>query len=387
MELSEAVWALEGGYCLWVGAGITRQIAAGYAEVPLWDQVTHKVELAAKVEPIEGEDLPTRLDRCLGVLGHDVFRGLLREWYYTQLSEALLSQALDFAKAEDFVPVRIRSVAALGQLANPIVSFNIEPLSSIILARPAGPVRILFQSGADRPRYTWREPGGRFQRIVFHPHGLASADSIMTASQYKANRETLAFRLAIHAAFGNTLVIVGMSLNDGYLRQQIEASRASLEDIYWFDSHFPEKLATWAQQHEIKMVKVDWPSFWDHWHKLPVDIESSDLGAAWYLAISEASDEASGGSLADLQRAISSRPDAYSSSFRRLAESMAVASQRVGEPGRPRLVKGQAPWTVELAVRNRLHDANIPIPSIHKTYGREVSRLSDLSVKPDPRRR
>jgi len=76
-------------------------------------------------------------------------------------------QALDFAKAEDFVPVHIRSVAALGQLANPIVSFNIEPLSSIILARPGGPVRILFQSGADRPRYTWRESGGRFQRIVF----------------------------------------------------------------------------------------------------------------------------------------------------------------------------------------------------------------------------
>jgi len=83
----------------------------------------------------------------------------------------------------------------------------------------------------------------------------------MTASQYKVNRETLAFRLAIHAAFGNTLVIVGMSLNDDYLRQQIEASRASLEEIYWFDSQFPGRLATWAQQHEIKMAKIDWSTF------------------------------------------------------------------------------------------------------------------------------
>jgi hypothetical protein len=68
-------------------------------------------------------------------------------------------------------------------LANPIVNFNIEPLSSLLLARPAGPVRIMFQQPKGKPAYTWREPGGRFQRLVYHPHGLATLDTVMTATQ------------------------------------------------------------------------------------------------------------------------------------------------------------------------------------------------------------
>ena len=47
-------------------------------------------------------------------------------------------------------------------------------------ARPAGPVRILFQQHRGKPGHAWREAGGRFQRIVYHPHGLATGDSVMT---------------------------------------------------------------------------------------------------------------------------------------------------------------------------------------------------------------
>jgi hypothetical protein len=93
------------------------------------------------------------------VLGEGVFRAYLRARYYTQLCEALLSQAATRLDAGEYVPDQVRSVAGLGQLANPIISFNIEPLPSLLLARPAGPVRLAFRQPEGKPAYTWREPG------------------------------------------------------------------------------------------------------------------------------------------------------------------------------------------------------------------------------------
>ena len=265
MKPAEALWALEGGYCLWVGAGLTHQVAAGQAAVPLWDQITTELEAEAGIRGDGQADYPRRLDRCMASLGEARFRSYLREQYYTQLCEALLVQALASIDAEDFVPDGVRAVAALGQLANPIVSFNIEPLSSLLLARPAGPIRIVFQQPVGKPAYTWREPGGRFQRLVYHPHGLATVEPVMTATQYEANGQTLAFRLAVHAAFGNTLAIVGMSLDDDYLREQIESFRASIGLIYWFNSQFTDDKSSWAEKHRITTVRSAWRDFWQHW--------------------------------------------------------------------------------------------------------------------------
>jgi len=45
MDLVDAVWALESGYCLWVGAGLTRQIAGGKTKVPLLEQLTLVISL------------------------------------------------------------------------------------------------------------------------------------------------------------------------------------------------------------------------------------------------------------------------------------------------------------------------------------------------------
>src|SRR5262249_50600632 len=160
-DVRQALWRLESGYCLWVGAGLTRQVAAGHAAVPLWDEVTRELETAAGIHGGEGGDFPTRLDGCLTRLGDKMFRAFLRERYYTRLCEALLAQADLALSADDYIPEHVRAVAALGQLANPIVSFNIEPLSSLFLGRPAGPVRIVFQQPPGKPTYTWREPAGR----------------------------------------------------------------------------------------------------------------------------------------------------------------------------------------------------------------------------------
>src|SRR5215216_3120567 len=104
MQLDEAVWALEAGYCLWVGAGLTRQVAAGHTAVPLWDQLTLELESAAGIESDQSSDFPDRLDKCMTLLGESAFGHFLRERYYTSLCEALLLQAASLLDSEDFVP-------------------------------------------------------------------------------------------------------------------------------------------------------------------------------------------------------------------------------------------------------------------------------------------
>ncbi len=369
MALAKALWALEGGYCLWAGAGLTRQVAADDTAVPLWDQLTLELESAVGVQSGDNRDFPNRLDKCMTLLGESVFRSFLRERYYTQLCGALLSQAVTLLDAEDFLPDRARAVAALGQLANPIISFNIEPLSSLLLARPAGPARILFQQPQGKPAYTWREPGGRFQRLVYHPHGLATVDTVMTATQYDANSPTLAFSLAIHASFGNTLVIVGMSLDDQHLRRQIERFRASIGPIYWFNRQFSDELSSWAKEHDITTVCSEWSDFWQHWRRLPIDLEPRDLVAAWYLAVSEAVEEAEGGSLGSLERSLNEmQPTEASRGLRRLAAHLAQAGTLAGESGKKRLIGGKEPREIELALRTRMIDGRFPLPIITKTY-------------------
>jgi hypothetical protein len=126
----------------------------------------------------------------------------------------------------------------------------------------------------------------------------------MTAQEYEANRETLAFGLAIHACFNNNLAIVGMSLDDQHLREHIERFRPNIGQIYWFNSQFPDELASWAERCGIVRVLCQWSEFWDYWHGLVTDksiqFDSGGLETAWYLAVSQAADEAEGGYLARL---------------------------------------------------------------------------------------
>ena len=369
VSLDEAVWALEGGYCLWVGAGLTRQVAANHASVPLWDQITQELESQASVPHCSGNDFPQRLDKCLTSLGETVFQGLLRKRYYTELCVDLLSQAAKSLDATDPVPEHLRAVAALGQLANPVVSFNIEPLSTLLLSRPAGPVRLVFQPRKGSATYTWREPTGRFQRLAYHPHGLVTADVVMTSTQYETNSQTLAFGLAIHACFGNTLAIVGMSLDDEYLRSHIERYRASIGPIYWFNSHFPPQLCAWANAHSVTIVRSAWIDFWKHWQEIPIELESRDFAAAWYLAVSEAVEEAEGGLLGNLRRSLRdqrSQAGAANADFMRLAEYLSQIGTESGETGVSRLIDGTDPRSIELALRERLLKEQIPLPVITK---------------------
>src|SRR4029078_3895706 len=132
------------------------------------------------------------------------------------------------------------------------------------------------------------------------------------------------FGLAVHASFGNSLAIVGMSLDDEYLRDHLQRYRASIGPIYWFNSHSPPELSAWAEAHGVTTVQVDWGEFWAQWRET-VKLESCDLAAAWYLAISEATAEAEGGSLGSLQRSLRDRqqPAAANANLARVAQSLA----------------------------------------------------------------
>lgn len=365
MELNEATIIMEEGFCLWVGAGLSKQISGGYADVPLWEKITRDMEINAGLKIIEKDDFPHRLQKCYDVIGHENFHKFLRKQYYTELCKAVLIQADERTLSEDFIPPEVRQLAALGQIANPIVSFNIEPISSLLLARPGGPVRILDSSPKGKP-FKRQELFEKFQRIVYHPHGLATDLPVMTSNQYKSNELTLAFGLAVHSAFRNNLVIVGMSLDDEYLREQLAQFRSQIERVIWFNSNFPEKLSTWAKKNHIIMVTINWKDFWNRWGGLNVSIDEKQLNQAWYLAVHDAANELSGGTLKKISKTkidITKIPEGLLKIFKKAEEK----SRASGEPGEEIKVRDKFPNDIEQALINRFVSAGIPLPKFGYT--------------------
>jgi hypothetical protein len=370
MSPQDAIDALEGGYCLWVGAGLSVQLAARKARVPMWAELVDELETMASLKVKDGGDMPARLEVCLEAVGEAAFRSFLRRRYYTELSTAILQLASEALCTNDPLPKHLKSLAALGQLANPIVSFNIEPLSTVMLSRPAGPVRVVFQQSASSPAVTWREPSGSYARLAYHPHGLATADSVMTASQYARNEQSLAFQLAVHAAFANDLAIVGMSLDDEHLRKQITQYRSGIKAIYWFNSSFTHADLNWAQAAGIRLVEAPWPSFWDLWSRVPVACSDDQLLRAWHFVVDEATTELEGGALGSLHRSLLRSRGAKSApaQLESIAKKLAQRGMAAGEPGVATAVEGQSPRSIELRLRDRVHKAGLSTLSITKQF-------------------
>src|ERR1700730_10171569 len=276
MDLDRAKNKLTDGYCLWVGAGVTKQL---WHDAPQWGELTRELEARAELAGDSSASYPERLQRCSDKLGPDVFRKHLRKIYYTYLCEALLKRTVQWLNDGDGTPSELSKVAGLGQLANPIVSFNIESFSSTLLARPAGPARIIPFIKLRTPRIEFNELTEAFQRTVYHPHGLSTVDCIITEEDYKNLDGTLALKLATHTAFGNHLAIVGMSLEDQYLRDQISEFRNQINSIIWFNDRFGN-LEVWARYNRVEMVQGKWSEFWEHWNTTNVPQEG--LLIAWY---------------------------------------------------------------------------------------------------------
>lgn len=363
MEFNEAVLVMEEGFCLWVGAGLSKQISGGYADVPLWEQITSDMEKdAGLVDIIENIDYPNRLQKCYDAVGHKDFHKILRKKYYTELCKAILIQADDRVNLEDFIPTQIRQLAALGQLANPIVSFNIEPISSLLLSRPGGPVRILDSTPNGKP-FKRKELFEKFQRLVYHPHGLATDLPVMTIKQYQSNEITLAFGLAIHSAFRNNLVIVGMSLDDEYLQEQLAKFRPQIETVIWFNSKFSEKSSNWANKNNITMVTIDWGAFWNYWGKREsnIIIDETQLKQAWYLAVHEATNELNGGTLKKFSTPnteFKKIPEGLLNIYKKAEEK----SRSTYEPGELLKVRDKFPNDIEKALINRFINDKISLP-------------------------
>jgi hypothetical protein len=78
MDIDEALYSIARGYCLWVGAGLTVQLAGGPKQAPDWEGVTQQVEDLAGVPHLNLPN-PKRLQACSTALGEKVFRSFLRK--------------------------------------------------------------------------------------------------------------------------------------------------------------------------------------------------------------------------------------------------------------------------------------------------------------------
>lgn len=219
------------------------------------------LEQCARLQPPRHDaDFPSRLDHCLRTLKRKRFQAAIRERTLAPLARNLLEAQETLGKE---LPSQARELASLGSLANPIVNFNVETLTSCALAGPGGPWRPLpFRPPAldqlSLPRSDRESSHGkRFQRHVYHPHGVIDLVGLcaLARSDYQAMQGTLSLELATHAAFGLNLAIVGMSLDDDYLRKQIERFRGQIRDVFFFTDRPPKSaIGEWAWRSQVQSL-------------------------------------------------------------------------------------------------------------------------------------
>lgn len=282
------------GYALWAGAGVTIQLArAGGVAVPDWGKLVGEVEILAGVGSAPDKtSFPERLDVCLRNMERETFQKALKTNILDKLKESILQAARSRHNLEDPIPSEFRQIASLGHLANPIVNFNIECFTSAALAAPGGPYIIrAFNPAPQRSQISSGSISSeRFNRAVYHPHGALDIYGlcVMCERDYKTLNGTLALQLAAHAAFESNLAIVGMSLEDDYLRKQIADFRHHIRRIVWFRSDPPDVETTrWAWRNAVEIAVQPWSAFWSATSSLPSPDEIA-LTQAWMGLVSRA---------------------------------------------------------------------------------------------------
>lgn len=287
-------------FSLWIGAGTTIQLArSGGLIVPNWNDLATQMEGTADITPALNANLPDRLENCHAAIGEAEFQKFLREKILERTYDAIEKAAETHNSKSEWCPKEIRQIAKLGTLANPIVSFNIEHMTSYAIARPGGPCSMRCFRTADGPKFGRGSFGNRpykqFTRIVYHPHGLldVAGTCVMTSSQYRSMNGTLALQMAIHAAFDSFLIIVGMSLEDEYLRSQLETYSEHIM-IIWFSGKIENPIVrAWADKmvsgKKMQLVDVpSWAEFWQTVDTLFPDPNEQELYSAWHSMVYEA---------------------------------------------------------------------------------------------------
>jgi hypothetical protein len=238
------------------------------ALAPSWGNLISALECEAGVNPPNGIDFAARLDIVQEKLGRAKFQRQLRLKVLQPTASALIKA---WEKNRKKPPSEVCALAHLGFLVNPIVNFNIETLSSQALMVGSGPWHpVVFHppvaDALSSPRSSRSmSDNKRHQRRVYHPHGAIDISGIcvMTEREYQSMQGTLGLELAVHAAFGLDLAIVGMSLEDHYLRDQLEKFRNQIDLITWFVGHpVNDNMANWAYSKRVEIVESSWTNLW-----------------------------------------------------------------------------------------------------------------------------
>ncbi len=282
---------------------------AGGGKVPLWGELVRDLEASAKIAPYKIDvTFPDRLDLILHALRRENFQSELRKRVHDPLASSLLAAARAAGKnTADPIPREVRRIAKLGTRANPVVNFNIETMTSLLLGGyephavkcfvPPVPGASDLLSG--HGQYTG---GGAstHNRALYHPHGAISVGGVcvMTSSEYRAMRGTLALQLAVHAAFRTRLAIVGMSLDDEYLRHQLGEFREQVDQVMWFrppGTRLPSDVEHWCTVNRIEVIDIgSWRAFWDEVDRVFPAAPEQGLALNWMQIISQASAVLSG---------------------------------------------------------------------------------------------
>ena len=399
MEPTELLLDLETGICLWIGAGVTKHLAKGIgADIPDWNSLTTTLERKAHIvsAPDAQSSNPRRLNACMRKLGAATFRREVSRHLYGALCAALAKYAHDH-RGQLAEPPRVAfELAALGWLANPIVNFNVETLTSSLIARPAGPCRVLPYRGAASDGVFEQQEGSRdFSRLVYHPHGAVnySGRAVMTSSEYAAHKGSLAYLLSVSAAFENNLWIVGMSLDDEYLRKHLKQHRKQIRCVRWFDSDVQlKKHGAWARAAQVSLIPVLWPDFWALIRsELGHQVRRAGVMTAWYHAVSVAIAELVEGDTAAQLASIATRIPALADAARRAASKSHASYRRMFAGGKARhlLPKGFDAQAISAEMSAAIRAASDLVTKIQETVksggdvGRDMSSALELAI---PRR-
>ncbi|MBV9963721.1 MAG: SIR2 family protein [Parafilimonas sp.] len=261
------------GYCLWVGAGIDTYLATNTnIKIPNWRELAKQFEERSNtILPNLRLTIQERLEFAASNIKYYDFKRLIRESILKKVAEAIISH---IRNDQGEPPDCIKRMAKLGSVANPIINFNVEKISSQVLANGSGPYSIKTYGKnliKNRGSITHQggENSGKFRRHIYHPHGSIDSYglSVFTESDYKSQSQSLAYQLAVQSAFDDNLFIVGMSLNDEYLKEQIANFRSEIKNIYWVrtaNDETNDDLEKWIWKNKIQILEVkNWEEFWE----------------------------------------------------------------------------------------------------------------------------
>jgi hypothetical protein len=253
-ELCDYLATTGGGYTLWAGAGAA--IAATRGACPTWNELVAGIEAStahATALISDSSDFPTRLEGLSETVGHARFRKELR----TRLIDVITPSKIDVGNALDQAVIAARAGA--------LVSFNIDLVSGYLLSVLSGGSKFLPRTLREKSTYgiefTSNHEPGTVGKPVYLPHGtLFEGNVVITKSEYDRHVGSLAMATAVHLCIGTDLVILGMSLDDAYLREAILQNRRWIHNVFWVNNRFSHE--EWSRVARVTCVRADYGLLW-----------------------------------------------------------------------------------------------------------------------------